>query len=188
MGKIGYEFVAPSIYNNKPMKQVIYLFLLVCLCHTFVTVEEQPTNNKTVLPKLNISTKCNAIDLSSYNYTGIAKSGYLSVGKGNSALTFIFYGRSGVTNPGDLNNYPTLIWLNGGPGESSQWGNFNEMGPLTVRRKLVGTGLEVVVNKNSWNREYNLLFIDQPVGTGLSYADPDFKNVFPTTTARIIAQ
>ena len=160
------------------MKQVIYLFLLV-VCLSFTTTQV----NDDGLPRLNISTKCNALDLSAYNYSGIAKSGYLSIGKGNSALTFIFYGKNGVTNPSDLNNYPTIIWLNGGPGESSQWGNFIELGPLTVRRKLFGAGLEIVQNKNSWSREYNLLFVDQPVGTGLSYADPDFKNVYAKTTA-----
>lgn len=132
---------------------------------------------------LNVSTKCNVVDLSSSNFTGIARSGYLSVGKNSSVLTFIFYGRNGVTNPNDLNNYPTIVWLNGGPGESSQWGNFNGLGALSVRRKIFGTGLEAVLNNNSWTREYNLLFVDQPVGTGLSYADPAAKNVFPASTS-----
>jgi len=111
--------------------------LLIAICLGFTTTEV----GKDGMPRLNISTNCNALDLSAYNYTGIAKSGYLSVGKGNSVLSFIFYGKNGVTNRDDLNSYPTIIWLNGGPGESSQWGNFIELGPLTVRRKLFGAGL-----------------------------------------------
>jgi carboxypeptidase C (cathepsin A) len=65
-------------------------------------------------------------------YDGIVKSGYLRVGKGNSALGFIFYGREGVINPNDLSKYPIIMWLNGGPGSSSQLGNFMELGPYWI--------------------------------------------------------
>lgn len=89
-----------------------------------------------------VSTRCNAVDLTSYNISSIVKSGYLSLpGKKGSALSFIFYGKQGVVTTADLSKYPTLIWLGGGPGESSLWGNFNEIGPLLVRRKLIGAGL-----------------------------------------------
>ena len=46
---------------------------------------------------LKIETKCNEVNLSKsgspYNYNGTGLSGYLKVGKGNSALAFIFYGK-----------------------------------------------------------------------------------------------
>lgn len=47
-------------------------------------------------------------------------SGYLSVFENsNSALGFIFYGSEKAKSEAELADYPTLIWLNGGPGSSS---------------------------------------------------------------------
>jgi len=80
---------------------------------------------------------------SEYNYSGIVRSGYLSVGVGGSALSFIFYGKSDVTDQSQLKNAPTIIWLNGGPGHSSQIGNFREIGPFLLQRKL---NVEIVKN------------------------------------------
>lgn len=65
-----------------------------------------------------------------------------------------------------IKNYPTVIWLNGGPGSSSQLGNFQELGPLRLVRQY-----DAVLNNYTWANNFNLLFIDQPIGTGLSYAD-----------------
>jgi vitellogenic carboxypeptidase-like protein len=83
-------------------------------------------------------------------------------------LAFIFYGKKTVTNPSDLKNIPTIIWLNGGPGSSSQLGNMQELGPLNLKRTM---NVDIVQNKYTWANDYNLLFVDQPVGTGLAYAD-----------------
>jgi hypothetical protein len=52
-------------------------------------IEEELTGN------VEIETVCNLVDLSisPYNHTGVVRSGYLKIGKGSSALSFIFYGR-----------------------------------------------------------------------------------------------
>jgi hypothetical protein len=61
---------------------------------------------------------------------------------------------------------PLLIWLNGGPGCSSMDGLFIELGPF----RLEGANMDQIrINPGSWHYAANLLFIDQPVGTGLSY-------------------
>jgi carboxypeptidase D len=62
-------------------------------------------------------------------------------------------------------NAPLLIWLNGGPGCSSMDGLFLEIGPF----RLDSTASMVRINRHSWHNVANLLVIDQPVGTGLSY-------------------
>ena len=95
-------------------------------------------------------------------------SGYLTVGKGNSALGFTFYGQKDAKSVSQLKNYPTILWLNGGPGSSSQIGNLQELGPLQLTRD---GDLKILYNNYTWATKYNLLFVDQPVGTGLSYAD-----------------
>lgn len=84
--------------------------------------ENTPLNNKPEGPV--ITTSCNLIDLNSkYGYPGIVAGGYLTVGKNNSALAFLFYGQKNVKDTSQLRNYPTVLWLNGGPGSSSQLGN-----------------------------------------------------------------
>lgn len=59
---------------------------------------------------------------------------------------------------------PLLIWLQGGPGGSSLFGLFDEMGPFRVSRNGV-----VDLRPVAWTNQYAMLFIDNPVGAGLSY-------------------
>ncbi|KAF1955595.1 pheromone-processing carboxypeptidase kex1 [Byssothecium circinans] len=66
------------------------------------------------------------------------------------------------------NRQRTVIWLNGGPGCSSMDGALMEIGPYRVRE---GGNLEY--NNGSWDEFANLLFVDQPVGTGFSYVNTD---------------
>eukprot|EP00178_Gracilaria_changii_P007598 TRINITY_DN23937_c0_g1_i1.p1 TRINITY_DN23937_c0_g1~~TRINITY_DN23937_c0_g1_i1.p1 ORF type:complete len:135 (-),score=12.88 TRINITY_DN23937_c0_g1_i1:210-614(-) len=86
-------------------------------------------------PFVQLDTTCNEINLTNtapYNYNGTVMTGYMKVGKGNSALGFIFYGKENVASS-QLNNVPVVIWLNGGPGSSSQLGNYMELGPYKIQ-------------------------------------------------------
>ena len=60
---------------------------------------------------------------------------------------------------------PLVLWLTGGPGCSSLLALFGENGPF-----LLNTTTKPVTNPYSWNSFANLLYVDQPVGTGFSYA------------------
>ena len=66
------------------------------------------------------------------------------------------------------NRQRTVIWLNGGPGCSSMDGALMEVGPYRV---LENQTLEY--NEGSWDEFANMLFVDQPVGTGFSYVNTD---------------
>ena len=59
---------------------------------------------------------------------------------------------------------PLLLWLTGGPGCSSELALFAENGPCKVNK----VGDDATLNPNSWNTQANLLYIDQPPGTGFS--------------------
>jgi carboxypeptidase D len=56
------------------------------------------------------------------------------------------------------------IWLNGGPGCSSMEGFLQENGPFLWQ---YGT-FKPLSNPYSWHRLTNMVWIDQPVGTGFS--------------------
>ncbi|OCK83643.1 pheromone-processing carboxypeptidase KEX1 [Lepidopterella palustris CBS 459.81] len=64
------------------------------------------------------------------------------------------------------NKQRTVIWLNGGPGCSSMDGALMEVGPYRVRE-----GGKLEYNDGSWDEFANILFVDNPVGTGFSYVD-----------------
>lgn len=64
------------------------------------------------------------------------------------------------------------IWLNGGPGCSSLKGLMTENGPFLWEP---GT-FAPVKNPYSWHKTTNMVWIEQPVGTGFSQGEPDARN------------
>jgi len=98
------------------------------------------------------------------------QSGYFTVDPTTQARMFwVFYEAlnvdlDGVSTP----ETPIILWLQGGPGCSSMTGNFYEIGPWHI-----GPDHLLHKNDNTWNREYALLFVDNPVGAGYSVVERD---------------
>ncbi|PRQ54718.1 putative carboxypeptidase C [Rosa chinensis] len=59
--------------------------------------------------------------------------------------------------------WPIILWLQGGPGGSGVGiGNFEEVGPLDTNVKP---------RNSTWLQKADLLFVDNPVGTGFSFVE-----------------
>ena len=61
---------------------------------------------------------------------------------------------------------PVAIWLQGGPGASSLFGLLELHGPI----QAVGFNPTLAVPNNyTWNRQVNMIYIDNPIGAGELY-------------------
>lgn len=65
-----------------------------------------------------------------------------------------------------------IFWFNGGPGCSSFDGSLMEVGPFrTVPASETTTGMvEAKLVEGGWEEFATVVFVDQPPGTGYSYA------------------
>lgn len=93
----------------------------------------------------------------------------------NSNLFFWFFRKQQRSNnESDWQHAPVVVWLQGGPGSSSLFGLFTENGPYIVTNIAATTttadnNTVVRRRKYSWTEEYNVLYIDNPVGSGFSF-------------------
>ena len=120
-----------------------------------------------ILYLTNAATKVQVEDLFNGLYKDDIFAGYLQTAiKGNE----YFYIYMPAQNKDA--NAPIMLWLNGGPGCSSLFGLLGEIGPVTSDN----FANEFKVNDYSWNKEVNLLVIEQPGGVGFSHtSDPKFN-------------
>ncbi|XP_038705565.1 serine carboxypeptidase-like 47 isoform X3 [Tripterygium wilfordii] len=89
--------------------------------------------------------------------------GYYHLPHTRGARMFYFFFES-RTNKND----PVVIWLAGGPGCGGEIALFYENGPFHFAKNL-----SLVWNKYGWDKVSNLLYVDQPIGTGFSYTTND---------------
>ncbi|MFH4980652.1 hypothetical protein AB6A40_007361 [Gnathostoma spinigerum] len=107
-----------------------------------------------------------ALPGATFQYSGRIESGYLNGSEeGNLQLFYMFF-----ESESKAENVPLLLWLNGGPGCSSLFGAFVEIGPFLVNKD----GKTLYQNAYSFGRVADLLFLETPIGTGFSY---DTKNL-----------
>lgn len=103
------------------------------------------------------------VDLSAAGWEGkqAMHSGFMTLDKALGRHTFFWYSAALDGNA----DAPVLLWLQGGPGASSLFGMFTEIGPFSIDAG------KVKARNVSWNQQYHLLFLDNPVGTGFSFTD-----------------
>jgi len=85
--------------------------------------------------------------------------GFITIDPNTSSNTFFWFSKSLDGNA----SAPVLLWLQGGPGASSMFGMFTEIGPFNIDQNM--TAVPRAVN---WNQHYHLLFLDNPLGKSYS--------------------
>ena len=108
--------------------------------------------------------------------------GYLPVN--DTFGSSLFYWMAEARSPAPTaEETPVVLWLQGGPGCSGGLGWFYENGPFSLNADLT-----LSYNQYSWNKHAHLLFIDQPIGTGLSTGQAGVNASLPTTIGQSTAQ
>ncbi|KAM3130542.1 hypothetical protein pb186bvf_017351 [Paramecium bursaria] len=77
----------------------------------------------------------------------------------------------------NTNQLQTIIYIGGGPGQSSQFANYLEIGP----KIFVQDKVDLQDNPHSWSKFANLLFLDLPVGTGYGFTDKESISIDDNT-------
>jgi carboxypeptidase D len=105
-------------------------------------------------------------------------SGHIPVSDDLSTLFFWNFkspNNNNNNNNGNDKSRPLIIWLNGGPGCSSMDGALMEIGPLRIpnyndnkENKYNDIHNPKIIWNDGWFKSADLLFIDQPIGTGFS--------------------
>lgn len=95
-------------------------------------------------------------------WAGEMHSGFITIDAASNSNTFFAYSKA-TSKRADA---PLLLWLQGGPGASSLFGMFTEIGPFNIDKEM-----NVAPRAVHWNVDYDLLFLDNPLGTGFSYTD-----------------
>ncbi|KAJ3682751.1 hypothetical protein LUZ60_012978 [Juncus effusus] len=98
--------------------------------------------------------------------------GYYSLNSTHAARMFYFFFESRGKS-----SDPVVIWLTGGPGCSSELALFYENGPYKI-----GDNNSLYWNDYGWDKASNLIYVDQPTGTGFSYSTDPRDTRFGETT------
>ncbi|KZV47203.1 serine carboxypeptidase-like [Dorcoceras hygrometricum] len=89
--------------------------------------------------------------------------GYYKIQHSKDARMFYFFFESRNSSKD-----PVVIWMTGGPGCSSELALFYENGPFHIT-----SNLSLTWNDFGWDKVSNIIYVDQPIGTGFSYSSDD---------------
>ena len=95
-------------------------------------------------------------------------SGYFEITK-YKQLHYIF-----VESLGNPKSDPIIVLFNGGPGAPSSAFTFSHVSPYTVED---GDNYKFSEYNLTWARNASLIFLDNPVGVGFSYAQRDVDQI-----------
>ncbi|KAB5576257.1 carboxypeptidase Y [Coniochaeta sp. 2T2.1] len=132
---------APTLFNNDDLRSL-----------SSDRISTQPVDFREQ-HQLKIEQNSTICDAGSRHWTG-----HVPLGRGRDMFYWYF---ESLVMPEEA---PLVIWTNGGPGGSSMLGAFFEIGPC----RISPDGKTTRLNEHSWTRHANILFIDQPIGVGLS--------------------
>ncbi|KAI3690227.1 hypothetical protein L2E82_48203 [Cichorium intybus] len=95
------------------------------------------------------------------------ETGYIGVGESDDVQLFYYF----VESEGNPEDDPLMLWITGGPGCSALSVLLYEIGPFTI--DYANSTFEkpmLKINPHSWTKACSIIFLDQPVGSGFSYA------------------
>ncbi|GFU26071.1 probable serine carboxypeptidase CPVL [Nephila pilipes] len=92
----------------------------------------------------------------------LSYSGFITVNKVfNSNIFFWFFPAMNGNKKA-----PVLLWLQGGPGVTGFFGFFVENGPYVLDANMTAS-----IRDYHWAKSFQIIFVDNPVGTGFSFTD-----------------
>eukprot|EP00659_Diplonema_papillatum_P003928 gene3928-6080_t len=114
-------------------------------------------------------------DLPSKMYSGFVDVGTPDFGVGSMYMHYVMF-----ESENDPANAPTVFWYNGGPGASSMFGVFTELGPLLLNEdslktpEFEKTGIPTpLYNPHTWTKKFNVFALDSPAPVGFSYCSKE---------------
>eukprot|EP01060_Flectonema_neradi_P027518 TRINITY_DN37122_c0_g1_i1.p1 TRINITY_DN37122_c0_g1~~TRINITY_DN37122_c0_g1_i1.p1 ORF type:complete len:541 (+),score=132.41 TRINITY_DN37122_c0_g1_i1:43-1623(+) len=140
-----------------------------CFLSAAFAVSAAPADNTPLLltPLIEAGKFQEARQLSKVNYEGkdLGYSAFISVKSASGMNTNnMFFWIIPCTGGCDQTTSPFNMWMQGGPGGPSTFGNLAEIGPFYVDQDK-----NLQERCYSWCKDRSCLFIDQPVQTGFSY-------------------
>jgi carboxypeptidase C (cathepsin A) len=128
------------------MRIIAIVFIVACLVHVTCGLKGRHSSNQVI----DLPDAPSHMEFEQY-------AGLIPIDSHGSGIFYWLF--TSESKPTD----PLIFWLNGGPGSSSQFGLFMENGPFSI-----DTNGKLQIRKYRWNTNAAMVYVDQPIGTGMS--------------------